>query len=72
MKYLLYSKEPTNINDLTEHYVTVHRVDPDNWLSKNLFQCKPEDLKKDLFRPEKYLRCTDFIATLEEKKFTIL
>ena len=40
MKCLLYSKEPTNINDLTEHYVTVHKVDPDNWLSKNLLQRK--------------------------------
>ena len=63
MKCLLCSQEPTNINDLTKHYVTFHRVDPGNWLFKNLFECKNE-----IFRPEKCLRCTDFIATLEEKK----
>ena len=62
MKCLLCSQEPTNINDLTKHYVTFHRVDPGNWLFKNLFECKNE-----MFRPEKCLRCTDFIATLGGK-----
>ena len=63
MKCLLRSPEPTNINDLAEHFVTFHRVDPDNWFLKNLFECK-----KEIFRPGKCLRRTDFIATLEEKK----
>ena len=62
MKCLLYSQEPTNINDVTEHYVTFHRADPDNWFFKNLFECKNE-----IFRPTKCLRSTDFIATLKEK-----
>ena len=63
MKCLLCSKQSTNINELTEHYNTFHRADPDNWTFKNLFRCKNE-----IFRPGKYLSCTDFIATLEEKK----
>ena len=67
MKCLLCSKEPANINDLTEHYVTFHRVDPDNWFFK-----KPSECKNEIFRPGKRLRCTDFVATLEEKKITIL
>ena len=63
MKCLLCSQEPTNINDLTEYCVTFHRVDPDNWFFKNHFECKNE-----IFRAGKCLRCTDFIAALEEKK----
>ena len=63
MKFLLCSKEPTNINDLMEHYITFHRVDPDNWFFKNLFECKNE-----FFRPGKCLSCTDFLTTLQEKK----
>ena len=59
MKCLLCSQEPTDINKLTEHYVTFRRVDPDNWFFKNLFECKNE-----IFRPGKCLRCPDFIATL--------
>ena len=54
MKYLLCSQELTNINDLTEHYVTFYRVDPDRWFFKYLFECKNE-----IFRPGKCLRCTD-------------
>ena len=67
MKCLLCSQESTNINDLTEHCVTFHRVDPDNWLFKDCFECKNE-----IFRSGKCLRCTDIIATLEEKELTIL
>ena len=63
MKCLLCSQEPANINDLAEHFVNFHRVDPDNWFLKNLFVSK-----KEIFRPGKCLRCTDIIATLEEKK----
>ena len=51
MKCLLCSKEPANINDLTEHYVTFHRVDPDNWFFK-----KPSECKNEIFRPGKRLR----------------
>ena len=67
MKCLLCSQEPTNINDLTKHYVTLPRVDPDNWFSKKILECKNED-----FKPGKCLCCTDFIVTLEEKQITIL
>ena len=67
MKCLLCSKELTNINDLTERYVVLHRVDSGNWIFKNLFKSKNE-----IFRPGKCLRCTDVIATLEEKQMTIL
>ena len=66
MKCLLCSQEPANINRLTEHYPTFHRADPNNWFFKHLFECKNE-----IFRPGKCF-CTDFIATLEEKKITIL
>ena len=61
MKCLLCSKEPRNINDLKENYVTFHRTDSDNWFFKNPFECKNEN-----FRPGKCLRCTDFIVTLEK------
>ena len=48
MKCLSCSQEPTNINDLTEHWVAFHRVEPDDWFFKNLFDCKNET-----FRPAK-------------------
>ena len=67
MKCLLCSQEPTNINDLKENYVALHRVNPENWFLKNLFEGKNE-----IFRPRKCFCCTDFIPTLEEKIFTIL
>ena len=40
MKCLLCSKEPRNINDLKENYVTFHRIDSDNWFSKILLNVK--------------------------------
>ena len=42
MKCPVCSNEPTNLNGLTEHYVTFHRVDPDNWYFKNLCEHKNE------------------------------
>ena len=42
MKCLLCVRQLPNTNDLTEHYVTFHRVDPNNCFFKNLMECKNE------------------------------
>ena len=63
MKCLLWSKELTNINELTEQSVTFHRVDPNNWFFKNIFKCENEILKL-----RECLCCRNVIAIFEEKK----
>ena len=63
MKCLLCARQLPNTNDLREHYVTFHRVDPNNWFFQNLLECKNE-----LFRAGKCLRCKDFITKLQQKK----
>ena len=63
MKCLLCARQPPNTDELREHYVTFHRVDPNNWFYKNLLECINE-----IFRAGKCLCCKDFIIMLHEKK----
>ena len=62
MKCLLCNRQPPNQNEIREHYITGHGIDPNNWFCNNLFKCQNE-----IFRARKCLRCEDIIPTLEIK-----
>ena len=66
MKCLVCSQEPTNINDLKENHITFHRVNPDNWFLKNLFEGKNEQMLYRLHTNIGRKNIHDFIRHYED------
>ena len=62
MKCLLCSSSFDNNEELIEHYVTYHKIDPNNRFFQKLFQ---SNKNCSLFR--KCLRCDDFLTTSDFK-----
>ena len=62
MKCLLCSSSFDNNEELIEHYVTYHKIDPNNRFFQKLFQ---SNNNCSVFR--KCLRCNDFLTTSDFK-----